>query len=65
MKVTHCICHCKSFAEILAAARAQGISTLKDLVDSGAAGGGCGLCHPYLTVTLETGQTTFDQKPGY
>lgn len=59
--VTHCVCHDLSFAEILAHARAQDISTLKQLVDSGAAGCGCTLCHPYLTVTLDTGQTEFDE----
>jgi bacterioferritin-associated ferredoxin len=60
-KVTHCICHDLSFDEILAAARSQGISTLKQLVDSGAAGCGCALCHPYLRDLLERQPNDLDK----
>jgi NAD(P)H-nitrite reductase large subunit len=59
-KVTHCICHNISFTDLLAA-RSQGLSTLKDIVVSGAAGCGCELCHPFIEAALEAGNTPVDQ----
>jgi len=56
--VGRCICRGRSFGGLLAQARA-GDWDLDTLVDSTGCGAQCGLCRPYLSRMLATGQTVF------
>ena len=56
--VSRCICKATSFAELLPRALAAGW-TLDDLVRETGCGGQCGLCRPYLSRMLRTGETEF------
>jgi bacterioferritin-associated ferredoxin len=56
--VSRCICKATSFQELLAMAMAAGWS-LPDLVRETGCGGQCGLCLPYLSRMLRTGETEF------
>lgn len=56
--VSRCICKATSFQELLALATASGWD-LADLVRETGCGGQCGLCRPYLSRMLRTGETEF------
>ena len=56
--ISRCICKATSFAELLAPARAGGWD-LSDLIRETGCGGQCGLCRPYLSRMLRTGETEF------
>lgn len=58
-KVTKCICHKRSFEEVKAYAADQDLNTVEELQDHDFCSNSCGLCAPYVEVTLETGQTEF------
>jgi bacterioferritin-associated ferredoxin len=56
--VSRCICRGVPFGELLPQARAGGWS-LADLIRETGCGGQCGLCRPYLSRMLSTGETEF------
>jgi bacterioferritin-associated ferredoxin len=56
--VSGCICKATSFAELLPRARAADWD-LADIIRETGCGGQCGLCRPYLTRMLRTGETEF------
>ena len=58
--ISRCICRNVEFSELLPRARAAGW-TLDDLVRETGCGGQCGLCRPYLSRMLRTGETEFYQ----
>lgn len=56
--VSRCICKATPFAELLPQAAAAGWN-LADLIRETGCGGQCGLCRPYLSRMLRTGETEF------
>jgi bacterioferritin-associated ferredoxin len=58
--VSRCICKATSFGELLALATASGWD-LAQLVRETGCGGECGLCRPYLSRMLRTGETEFHE----
>jgi len=65
MKITHCICHNISFAEIKALADEKHISDVETLLTTLQQelpfGDNCQTCLPYIRRTLATGQTEFNE----
>lgn len=64
-KVTRCICHKRSFEEIKIYATEHDLSSVDDLQNHNYCSNSCGLCAPYVEVTLETGQTEFTPGEPY
>ncbi len=56
--ISRCICKAIPFGELLPKAVAAGW-TLPDLIRETGCGGQCGLCRPYLSRMLRTGETVF------
>jgi bacterioferritin-associated ferredoxin len=56
--VSRCVCRETPFDALLARARASGWS-LGDLIRETGCGRQCGLCRPYLSRMLRTGETAF------
>ncbi|MBA3443600.1 MAG: (2Fe-2S)-binding protein [Gemmatimonadota bacterium] len=56
--ISRCICKATPFAELLPQATAAGWN-LSDLIRETGCGGQCGLCRPYLSRMLRTGETEF------
>lgn len=56
--VSRCICKATPFEELLARATASGWD-LAELVSQTGCGAQCGLCRPYLSRMLRTGETEF------
>lgn len=67
--VDRCVCHQVTFERALdraAELRAQGVTDeaalLARLADELGCTTGCGMCRPYLRLTLRTGRTAFDHR---
>ena len=58
--VSQCVCKATPFRELLALAMASGWD-LADLVRQTGCGAQCGLCRPYLSRMLRTGETEFHE----
>ena len=58
--VSRCICQATPFQELLVRATASGWD-LADLVRQTGCGAQCGLCRPYLSRMLRTGETKFHE----
>jgi bacterioferritin-associated ferredoxin len=58
--VSRCICRATSFQDLLPQARASGWD-LAELVRRTGCGAQCGLCRPYLSRMLRTGETEFHE----
>jgi len=58
--VSRCVCKAAPFGELLALATASGWD-LDDLVRETGCGAQCGLCRPYLSRMLRTGETEFHE----
>ncbi len=58
--ISRCICKATEFADLLGPAREHGWS-LADLVRETGCGGQCGLCRPYISRMLRTGETEFHE----
>ena len=56
MRVDRCICHNVSFAECLRLARDEGLSRREVVARTGCTTG-CGLCEPYVRLTLAAGRS--------
>jgi bacterioferritin-associated ferredoxin len=57
--VRACLCYPHSFAELKGLAEQNHWQTVADITAAVGCGSGCGLCRPYLTRMLETGETAF------
>ncbi|MCH2140455.1 MAG: (2Fe-2S)-binding protein [Phycisphaerales bacterium] len=55
--VDRCICHGVTFDTILKWTQSRKSVTLDDIKDHFGCGGSCGMCRPYLAITLKTGET--------
>lgn len=55
--INRCICHNCSFLEIVKM-KEQG-SSLDEIIDKTQCGCSCGLCHPYILKSYESGQTEY------
>lgn len=49
----NCICHNKSFEEIISLSKKEGISSIQELQDRNVCATKCKLCVPYLIEILE------------
>jgi bacterioferritin-associated ferredoxin len=58
--VSRCICRNTAFSELLPRAREHGW-TLTDVIRETGCGGQCGLCRPYISRMLRTGETEFHE----
>lgn len=58
--VTKCICHDRTFEEIKEYADKNAYSTVKELQDDDFCSCSCGLCVPYVEITLKSGQIEFE-----
>ncbi len=58
--VSRCICKATPFGELLPLATASGWD-LAELVRQTGCGAQCGLCRPYLSRMLRTGETVFHE----
>jgi len=58
MRVDRCICHSVPFAECLRLARDEGLSHGEIVTRTGCTTG-CGLCDPYVRLTLACGRTVW------
>ncbi|MDZ7692739.1 MAG: hypothetical protein U5K69_16705 [Balneolaceae bacterium] len=58
--VKKCICHSRTFEEIKLYAETNNIDDVDELVADGYCSTICGLCIPYVSKMLESGQTEFD-----
>lgn len=61
-KVTRCICHGRTFEEVKEYARKQNYNSIEQLQNDKFCSCSCGLCIPYVEITLNSGQTEF--QPG-
>ncbi|MCX5662910.1 MAG: (2Fe-2S)-binding protein [Planctomycetota bacterium] len=59
IRVDRCLCTRQTFAKLLPAARAAGVTTSEELGRLTGAGTHCGMCRPYLCRGLKTGETYF------
>lgn len=57
--VVMCVCHRRTFSEILEIAEKQGWNTLEELRENDICSNGCKMCEPYVEKTLRTGETAF------
>ena len=60
--VSECICHSRTFEEIKSYAEKYDVDSVDELQEENFCSNSCGLCVPYVELTLSTGQTVF--KPG-
>ena len=60
--VTHCVCHWRTFTEILEYAKEKNMDSLDELIQMRFCGCSCRTCHPYVEKALRTGETAF--RPG-
>jgi bacterioferritin-associated ferredoxin len=58
--ISRCICRATPFETLQAQASERGWS-LADLIRETGCGGQCGLCRPYLSRMLRTGETEFHE----
>ena len=64
-KVTKCICYDHTFEEVKAYAEEHNLSKVEELQDRDYCSNSCGLCAPYVEITLQTGQTEFTPGEPY
>lgn len=57
--VTRCVCSYKSFDEIKSIMTSRNMHTLAEVVEQGIAGDSCGMCRPYISNMIKTGEIAF------
>ena len=57
--VTQCVCHHKSFVDIIEFAKEQNFCTVQELRDEEFCSQKCKMCEPYIEMALKTGETEF------
>lgn len=60
LRVTKCICKKITFAEIFVYASKHNITEVELLRERGVCCTNCRMCEPYVRMTLENGQTSFE-----
>ena len=55
--INRCICHNVSFAKMLQLMADKNL-TIKEAMEKTGAGGNCGLCIPYIRLSVEIGKTS-------
>jgi hypothetical protein len=60
LRVTKCICKKITFADVLDYAIEHNIKEVETLRENGICCTNCRMCEPYVRITLEKGQTTFE-----
>ena len=60
--VTRCICRYRTFEQIRKLMNTYGLETLEQVIDKKIAGDNCGICRPYISNMLKTGE--FEFAPG-
>ena len=58
-QVTRCICHDRSFKDILEKAEYLDLKSVSALREAGICSTKCKLCEPYLEIALESGRISF------
>ena len=61
--VTKCVCHKKSFRDIIDFAQSNGLHSVEDLREEQYCSTKCKMCEPYIETALQTGEVSF--KPGF
>lgn len=61
MLIDRCVCMNRTFTDLLGQARREELDLDAVMAMAGEKGTRCGLCRPYLRVTLATGRVTFDR----
>jgi len=61
VRITHCVCYDKSFAELVARASECGVTEVAELQRHAQFGLNCGICLPYIRRALRSGQIEFDE----
>lgn len=64
-KVSKCICHDRSFKEILDYARDNQYKEIDTLQEDDYCSCNCGMCVPYIELMFETGETEFEPGAYY
>ncbi len=57
--VTRCVCHKRKFSELKQIAFVKKIKSVEGFQQLRLAGCGCGICRPYISKMLRTGETAF------
>jgi len=57
--VTRCVCRYRTFEQIRLLMDTYDLSTLKEVMDKKIAGDNCGMCRPYISNMIKTGQMSF------
>jgi bacterioferritin-associated ferredoxin len=60
--VNRCVCHKRTFEELLELAKVNKVTTLGEMIDRGWCGTNCGLCHMYVENMLKSGETQFNHS---
>lgn len=60
--VTQCVCHKRTFEEIIAVIREEKIDDFEEALALDIFGQGCRMCHPYVKKAIKTGEVAF--RPG-
>ena len=60
--ITRCICRYRTFEQIRKLMNTYGLETLEQVIDKKIAGDNCGMCRPYISNMLKTGE--FEFAPG-
>lgn len=58
--VKKCLCHDRTFEEIIDYAEEQGYSEVEELQDDDYCACSCGFCIPYIELMFESGDTEFE-----
>jgi bacterioferritin-associated ferredoxin len=61
IRIDRCVCFDQNFADLKAVADSTGSRSVADLQEHVEFGSNCGLCRPYVSRMLTTGETVFSE----
>ena len=61
IRIDRCICFDRTLEHLKSVADRQGVRSIEDLQEHVTFGVNCGLCRPYVSRMLETGETLFTE----
>ena len=64
MAVTRCVCYRTPFAKLVPRIKAEGWTSVDEIMAATGCGTGCSGCRPYLVEVLATGATAFRVRQG-